>query len=114
MFAEQAFAGAPTILGELNRLPLVTAADTALALTPFGLIAPPLPSAAQLVALHRRIADASAFEGGQCLWDVGTGGAIREVFLGAQGPTVSRPTLMSWLSAPPAAAIWRASSRSDG
>ena len=40
---------------------------------------------AQLVALQRRITDAGALEEGECLWQVGAAGTIREVFLRTQG-----------------------------
>jgi hypothetical protein len=53
----------------------------------------PLSGPAQLVAVHRRIADACAFKDGECLWNVGTGGAIREAFLGAHDQLAERHTL---------------------
>src|SRR6266852_6008363 len=44
----------------------------------------PLLGAAQLVALHWRIADARPFEDAKRLWDIGAGSGLREVFLRAQ------------------------------
>jgi hypothetical protein len=69
----------------------------------------PLPGPTKFVALR-------PFEDGECLWNVGTGGAVPEDFSVRRADSFSATAkLMSWLSATPSAsASWRASSRSEG